>query len=96
MASWLASSRVGEHDDAAERLLGVLRNYNRCPMDASTRYQFIEQLQPLINDAVNALNGRLSNNTFPLADKPRARFQLIAALIQETGYAYKPQSRFSA
>ena len=89
LASWLASFRVGEYDDAAERLLDVLRTYNRCPMKPGTRYQFLEQLQPVIHEYVDALSDRLSGNTFPLADKPRARFRLIAALIQESGYGYK-------
>jgi len=89
LAAWLASFRVGEYDDAAERLLAVLHNYNRCPMKPGARYQFIEQLQPVILEYVDALGDRLSGNTFPLADKPRAKFRLIAALIRETADGYK-------
>ncbi len=89
LAAWLASFRVGEYDDAAERLLEVLHNYNRCPMKPGARYQFLDQLQPAVHEYVDALSDRLNSNTFPLADKPRARFQLIAALIQESAYGYK-------
>ncbi len=89
VAAWLASFRVGEYDDAAERLLDVLRNYNRCPMKVGARYPFLEQLQPVIREYVAALSDRLSGNTFPLADKPRAKLRLIAALIQESAYGYK-------
>ncbi|MBI3776486.1 MAG: hypothetical protein HY273_13245, partial [Gammaproteobacteria bacterium] len=89
LAAWLASFRVGDFDDAAERLLNVLHNYNRCPMKPVARYQFLEQLQPVIYQYADALSDRLSGNTFPLAEKPRAKYQLIAALIREGGYGYK-------
>ncbi len=89
LAAWLASFRVGEHDDAAERLLNVLHAYNRCAMKPGARYQFLDQLQPVIHEYVTALSDRLHGNTFPLTDKPRARFQLISALIRESAYGYK-------
>ena len=89
LAAWLASFRVGEYDDAAERLLDVLRQYNRCPMKPGARYQFLDQLQPVIRQYLDTLSDRLSGNTYPLPDKPRAKFQLIAALIQESAYGYK-------
>jgi len=89
LAAWLASFRVGEYDDAAERLLGVLHSYNRCPMKPAGRFQFLEQLRPVINEYVDALSDRLSGNSFPLTDKPRAKFQLIAALIRESACGYK-------
>ena len=89
LAAWLASFRAGEYDEAAERLLTVLLNYNRCPMKPDARYAFLEQLQPVIREYVDVLSDRLSGNTFPLADKPRARFDLIAALIRESAYGYK-------
>ena len=89
LAAWLASFRVGEYDDAAERLLDVLRKYNRCPMKPGARYQFLDQLQLVLREYIDTLSDRLSGNTYPLADKPRAKFQLIAALIQESAYGYK-------
>lgn len=89
LAAWLASFRVGEYQDAAQRLLDVLRNYNRCPMKPGVRYQLLEQLQPVIQEYVNALRDRPNGNTFPLTDKPRARFRLMAALIHETADGYK-------
>lgn len=89
LAAWLASFRVGEFDDAAERLLNVLHNYNRCPMKPAARYQFLEQLYPVIHQYVEGLSDRLSGNTFPLAEKPRAKYQLLAALIREGAFGYK-------
>lgn len=89
LTAWLASFRVGEYDDAAERLYNVLYRYNRCLMKTGVRYQFLGQLQPVVHQYIDALSERLSGNTFPLAEKPRAKFELIAALIREGGYGYK-------
>lgn len=89
LAAWLASFRVGEYEEAAERLLMVLRNYNRCPMKPDARYALLEQLRPVIHEYLDTLTDRLSGNAVPLTDQPRARFRLIAALIRESAYGYK-------
>jgi hypothetical protein len=89
LTGWLEILRTGNFEDAAERVLDLLRAYNRCQLEPAVRFQSMGLLCPVIRELVGSLKTRSSALTFPLNDKQRVKAELIASLLRETATGYK-------
>lgn len=89
LKDWLSALPVGESELAAEELLVVMNNYNRCGLAPLLRYQEMEVFGAVVGWLIKDLSSKYSDSYFPLSGKNRHRFDLVDRLLAEWALGYK-------
>jgi len=87
--AWLDALHSADIEKSAERVLDVIRKYNRCQIPPAIRYQSLITLLPIVSEYKEALRGKFRGNPFPLVEKYRIKAELVSHLMQELASGFK-------
>ncbi len=89
LEDWIERLPVASATSTAKLLFRAIQDLNRVPLAPSQRIQLAELLTPPISYAVNTLELRYADATFPLSEKSRRTAYVCNRLSEELAFSYK-------